>query len=95
LLYVEHGLAPETDLAQWQRRLNPLRKRIGGGCHLDRDAPSLVRAAGLDPGVAAQYYLRGVPKTLGYVYGGVATGLTVASSPAPLTIDLLDPSVVA
>jgi ubiquinone/menaquinone biosynthesis C-methylase UbiE len=36
LLFVEHGLSPETRIARWQHWLTPCWKRIGGGCHLDR-----------------------------------------------------------
>src|SRR6266403_905100 len=46
LLFVEHGLSPETGIAHWQHRLTPCWKRIGGGCHLDRKMDELIRAAG-------------------------------------------------
>lgn len=56
LLFVEHGLAPEPRVQRWQRRLTPLWRRVGGGCHLDRDIAGLVRAAGFDvPDLAAAY----------------------------------------
>jgi len=48
LLYCEHGLAPDASVRRWQRRVNPIWKRLGGGCHLDRDIPALLRAAGFD-----------------------------------------------
>ncbi len=46
LLFVEHGLSPETRIARWQHRLTPCWKRIGGGCHLDRKMYDLIRGAG-------------------------------------------------
>jgi len=72
LLFLEHGLSPEPAVARWQRRLNPLQNRIGGGCHLDRDTACLVRAEGLHLGDAAQYYLGRVPRFAGHVTEGVA-----------------------
>jgi len=44
LLFCEHGLAPDERTRRWQNRLNPLWKRLGGGCHLNRDIPALLRA---------------------------------------------------
>ena len=42
LLFCEHGIAPDEGTRRWQRRMNPLWKRLGGGCHLDRDIPALL-----------------------------------------------------
>ncbi len=54
--FLEHGLAPDATVARWQRRLEPMQKRAFGGCHLSRDMPALVAAAGLDIiGVRAEY----------------------------------------
>jgi ubiquinone/menaquinone biosynthesis C-methylase UbiE len=46
LFFVEHGRAPEPGVQRWQRRLEPLWKKIGGGCHLTRAADELIAAAG-------------------------------------------------
>src|SRR5690606_27812534 len=35
-LFLEHGGAPDAGVATWQRRIEPLWKRIGGNCHLTR-----------------------------------------------------------
>lgn len=47
LLFCEHGLAPDEGIRKWQRRLSPVWKRFGGGCHLDRDIPALLNGGGL------------------------------------------------
>ena len=47
LHFVEHGVSDDPKVVRWQRRLEPMQKRLGGGCHLTRDAPSLIEAAGL------------------------------------------------
>lgn len=45
-LFLEHGGAHDPGLARWQRRLEPVWKRLAGGCHLTRDAEQLVAANG-------------------------------------------------
>lgn len=47
LHFLEHGLSEDPKVARWQHRLEPIQKRLGGGCHLTRDAASLVRGGGL------------------------------------------------
>ena len=44
--FIEHGLSPEAGIVRWQRALEPLWKRIGGGCHLTRQPTVLLRSAG-------------------------------------------------
>jgi ubiquinone/menaquinone biosynthesis C-methylase UbiE len=46
LIVVEHGLAPDPRTQRWQHRLTPLWRRVGGGCHLDRDMTAILRDAG-------------------------------------------------
>lgn len=43
--FLEHGLSPSTRTARWQHRLDPLERRVAGGCHLTRDTPALLRSA--------------------------------------------------
>ncbi|MFI5716677.1 class I SAM-dependent methyltransferase [Nocardia sp. NPDC051750] len=46
--FVEHGLSPDPAVQRWQHRLDPIQQRLAGGCHLDRNIPGIIRAAGLE-----------------------------------------------
>ena len=46
LLFCEHGLAPDESVRRWQNGLNPVWKKIGGGCNLNRPIPDLIEQAG-------------------------------------------------
>jgi len=71
-LFLEHGLSPDPPVARWQHRLNPLQRRIAGGCNLNRPTIRLVTASGLVPGPVRNYYLEHVPRVAGYMTEGVA-----------------------
>ncbi len=74
LIFCEHGRAPDEAVRRWQGRLNPLWKRIGGGCNLDRDIPALLEAAGFHIEALESMYLPRVPRFAGFNYWGSATG---------------------
>lgn len=57
--FLEHGLSPDVRVAAWQRRLDPVQGAVFGGCQLSRDAPALVREAGLVVEELDQHYLDG------------------------------------
>jgi ubiquinone/menaquinone biosynthesis C-methylase UbiE len=46
--FLEHGLSPDRAVARWQRRLEPMQRRVADGCHLTREPAELVRAAGFE-----------------------------------------------
>jgi len=46
LWFVEHGLAPDPGTRRWQRALDPMWRRVAGGCRLGRDMPRLLGDAG-------------------------------------------------
>ena len=46
LIFCEHGAAPDASVRRWQDRLNPIWKRLGGGCNLNRPIPALLEAGG-------------------------------------------------
>jgi hypothetical protein len=69
---VEHGHAPDAKVESWQRRLEPLNKRLAGGCHLTRQIPELITQAGFVVEQLDSYYFKGEPKPFGYTYEGRA-----------------------
>jgi ubiquinone/menaquinone biosynthesis C-methylase UbiE len=46
LIFCEHGEAPDRDVQRWQNRMNPLWRKMGGGCNLNRPIPSLLEQSG-------------------------------------------------
>jgi SAM-dependent methyltransferase len=65
LHFVEHGLAPDESVRRWQRRLEPVQKRVFGGCHLTRPVADLVTGAGFTIAELDVFYEDGAPKFLG------------------------------
>jgi ubiquinone/menaquinone biosynthesis C-methylase UbiE len=72
-LFLEHGLSEEPAVAKWQHRLNPIQRRIGRGCNLDRRIDSLIGAAGLELTRLDRFVIPGMPRTHATMYRGVAT----------------------
>jgi SAM-dependent methyltransferase len=73
LHFVEHGLAPDEAVRRWQHRLEPMQKRIFGGCHLTRPIAALLTEAGFTITEIDVFYEKGAPKPLGAESLGVAT----------------------
>jgi len=71
LLFVEHGAAPEESVRKWQGRIDPVWKRLAGGCHSGRPIPKLLEQAGWKIGDMEEGYISG-PKPLAYNYWGSA-----------------------
>lgn len=46
LLFCEHGAAPDPAVRRWQDRVDPVWRRLSGGCRLNRAIPRLIEAAG-------------------------------------------------
>jgi SAM-dependent methyltransferase len=72
LLFCEHGKAPDADVQRTQARIEPFWKVIGGGCHLCRDIPQLVRDGGFGIETLETMYLPKTPQWAGFNYWGSA-----------------------
>lgn len=72
LLFCEHGLAPDESVRTWQRRIEPVWKPLGGGCHLTRDIAALIDRAGWRIDRSETMYLPGAPRFAGFNTWGAA-----------------------
>jgi ubiquinone/menaquinone biosynthesis C-methylase UbiE len=71
LLFAEHGLAQDSRVAAWQRRLNPVWKKFAGGCNLDRNIAELLQQGGFEISDLRREYANG-PRVMSFVYSGEA-----------------------
>ncbi len=72
LHFLEHGLAPDEAVRRWQRRLDPVEKRLVGGCTFTRPIADLLTAAGFTIRQLDVFYQEGSPKFSGAASLGVA-----------------------
>ncbi len=70
--FAEHGLAPDERVQRWQHRVEPLQKRMAGGCHVTRPVAELLIAAGFEITRLEEFYEKGAPKVVGAQSVGVA-----------------------
>ncbi|MEE9414781.1 MAG: class I SAM-dependent methyltransferase [Acidimicrobiales bacterium] len=71
LHFVEHGLAPDESLQKWQYRIDPVQKRLFDGCHVSRNHPEMLKAAGFEIDWLDSSFADG-PKPWSYFYVGRA-----------------------
>jgi ubiquinone/menaquinone biosynthesis C-methylase UbiE len=71
LLFCEHGLSPDQGVAKWQGRIEPIWKRIFGGCHLTRPVgDNIARHFAIER--IERGYMEQAPRIAGWVESGVA-----------------------
>ncbi|SRR6266481_1549905 len=73
MIFCEHGEAPDEGVKRWQRRITPLWKAIGGGCHVGRPIPKLIQDGGFKVEDMETMYLPGTPRFAGFNYWGSAS----------------------
>ena len=71
LAFIEHGASPDAGVRRWQDRINPIWKRIGGGCNLNRKPDELIRDGGFQMKRIEADYIPG-PRIATYTFRGVA-----------------------
>lgn len=72
LLFCEHGGAPDADVAKWQGRIEPVWKRLAGGCHLTRPVSAAITQAGFKLDWLETMYLPKTPRFAGWNEWGAA-----------------------
>ena len=72
LVFTEHGEAPDEGVLRWQNRINPIWKKLAGGCNLNRKIPRLLTDSGFTIDELDAMYLPSTPKLFAYNYWGVA-----------------------
>jgi ubiquinone/menaquinone biosynthesis C-methylase UbiE len=71
LIFCEHGAAPDASVRRWQDRLNPIWKRLGGGCNLNRPIPALIESGGFRIKSLDTMYIPGW-RPASFIYWGTA-----------------------
>lgn len=74
LIFVEHGRAKEEAVVKWQNRINPIWRRMAGGCNLNRQPDVALLDNGFKFSTMEESYVPG-PKFATYNYRGIATPL--------------------
>ena len=59
LIFCEHGAAPDEQVRRWQDRVDPIWKRLAGGCHLNRRIPQIIEQGGFRIETLETIYLPG------------------------------------
>jgi ubiquinone/menaquinone biosynthesis C-methylase UbiE len=72
LLFCEHGLAPDRQVARFQRRIEPVWSSMAGGCRLTREVLVEIEGAGFRASAVKQRYLRKTPRFVGWTTWGEA-----------------------
>lgn len=72
LLFIEHGRSEDPGVARWQERLDPLWKRLAGGCHMSRAPDRLIQEAGFQVETLERWRNPGEPRILAELYRGRA-----------------------
>lgn len=72
ILFLEHGAAPDNGPARWQQRIEPVWKKIAGGCHLTRPVSDSFRAQGFRLSDCHNRYMPRTPRFLGWLEMGEA-----------------------
>ncbi len=72
LVFCEHGEAPDASVARWQQRVNPLWRKLLGGCNLNRPITRWISDAGFAISALDQMYLPGTPRIAGFNVWGSA-----------------------
>ena len=71
ILFSEHGIAPDKYVQTIQNFINPIWKKIAGGCNLNRNIPKILESSGFEVYENNQMYIPGY-KFASYNFWGEA-----------------------
>jgi SAM-dependent methyltransferase len=72
LLFAEHGSAPDESVRKWQGRIEPVWKRLAGGCHLTRPIGSAIAQGQFAVEPIGARYAPKTPRWAGWMEWGSA-----------------------
>ena len=72
LFFCEHGIAPDLKTKNWQNRINPIWKRLMGGCNINRNIPEIISNSNLEIVDLETMFLPSTPRIAGFNYWGTA-----------------------
>ena len=72
LIFFELGLSPDPEVQRWQKRLEPVTRRLFQGLYLTRDIPALIGQGGFQIEQMGSGYIARFPKSLSYCWWGTA-----------------------
>ena len=75
VLFLEHGSAPDARVHEWQARIEPLWKRLAGGCHLTRPISTAFADAGFAVEPLGAGYAPKAPRFAAWMEWGIARRL--------------------
>ena len=75
MLFLEHGRAPDAAPAKWQRRIEPVWKRLMGNCHLTREISAALSGAGFEVETFGKEYHGTMPRWASWMEWGAARKL--------------------
>jgi ubiquinone/menaquinone biosynthesis C-methylase UbiE len=78
LLFAEHGLAPDANVRGLQERLNPLWRKVTGGCNLNRKMDELIETSDFRIVQLDMAYAKGL-RPMSFIYSGRAQPNTSGS----------------
>jgi hypothetical protein len=71
-MFFELGLAPDAEVQVWQKRLEPICRRLFQGLYLTRDIPMIIEHNGFHIREMQAGYIAEFPKSLSYCWWGTA-----------------------
>jgi SAM-dependent methyltransferase len=72
LIFLESNVAADRRVQRWQRRWEPIHRRVFGGLYLTRDIPGLLVSTGFRIERIEQLYLSSFPKSWAHCCWGTA-----------------------